>query len=58
MINQYPELMDDEEFIRLTTTIEYNLEMEYQKYSEKTRVVNHYFKKGKKLERKLKRRWS
>lgn len=58
MINQYPELMDDEEFIRLTTTIEYNLEMEYQKYNEKTRVVNHYFKKGKKLERKLKRRWS
>ena len=57
MLEKYPELLKDEEFIKLTNQIEYRLELEYQKYNEKTETVNRYFKKGKKLERKLKRKW-
>ena len=57
MLEKYPELIQDKEFLSLINSIEYNLEIEYQKYTEKTQTINRYFKKGKKLERKLKRRW-
>lgn len=57
MLEKYPELLEDAEFLSLISSVEYNLEIEYQKCIEKTQVVNRYFKKGKKLERKLKRRW-
>lgn len=57
MLEKYPELIQDMEFLSLISSVEYNLEIEYQKCIEQTQVVNHYFKKGKKLERKLKKRW-